>query len=412
MGSFSLTTMYWMTWGVGLAFLFAFGACAGSFLNVVMYRLPGGLSVVSPPSRCPRCGARLRWHDNIPIVSWLLLRGRCRRCRTGISFQYPLVEVIGGVLVAGLAALLYLVPPDDYWSAVGGEWWSLQKFGATWPAFICWSLTLLGLLGMTVIDARTFIIPIQIPTLTTLVCWVLWPIQALLPTHNRLFGDWPIPTVGWAATLAAFGGVLGVGLGIALLRRGVLRYSFEDYEEYVREGEVLADYPHARREMFVELLFLLPCLIGIAAGWLVGQGLAGAPPLVVMALGASMGGWLCGGAVVWAVRIFGTLGFGKEAMGAGDVHLMAAVGAAFGWVDPVVAFFIAPFFGLGWVLLRLLLGRVLHGLTRELPYGPHLALAVLAVVLLRPVLLEVGDALFPGVFTEPTPRLAQSDASG
>ncbi len=129
-----MTALYWLSWGVGLTFIFAFGACAGSFLNVVIYRLPNGLSVVSPPSRCPRCGARLRWHDNIPILSWLALRGRCRRCATRISFQYPLIEVIGGVLVAGLAALLYLVPLGSYWSAVGGEWWSLQKFGAKYPA--------------------------------------------------------------------------------------------------------------------------------------------------------------------------------------------------------------------------------------------------------------------------------------
>lgn len=412
MGSFSMTTMYWMTWGVGLTFLFAFGACAGSFLNVVMYRLPNGLSVVSPPSRCPGCGARLQWYDNIPIFSWIFLRARCRRCATRISMQYPLIELVGGVLVAGLAALLYLVPPGSYWSAVGGDWWSLQKFGATWPAFLCWSLTLLGLLAMTVIDAKTFIIPIQIPTITTIICWVLWPIQALLPAHNRLFGDWPIPELGWAGTASAFGGVCGVVLGILLLKRGILRYSFQDYEDYVNDGEILADYPHARREMFVELLFLLPCMAGIAAGWLIGQGISSPPPLVVMALGASMGGWLCGGAVVWAVRIFGTLGFGKEAMGAGDVHLMAAVGAAFGWVDPIVAFFIAPFFGLAWVVFRALGGRMLRGLSKELPYGPHLALAVLAVVMLRPVFLEVGAELFPGLLTVQSDHLAEMGSSG
>ena len=179
MDSLSLTAMQWIGWGIGLGFLFAFGACAGSFLNVVVYRLPSDLSVVSPPSRCPRCGARLRWFDNIPILSWLFLRGRCRRCSVGISFQYPLVEIIGGLIVAGLAALLYLVPPSSFWSAIGGEWWFHQTIARSWPAFICWTVTLLGLLGMTLIDARTFTIPLTIPVITTIVCWVLWPLQAL-----------------------------------------------------------------------------------------------------------------------------------------------------------------------------------------------------------------------------------------
>ena len=64
---------------VTAVFIFAFGACVGSFLNVVAYRVPVGRSVVSPPSRCPQCGSKLSWHENLPIVGWLLLRGRCRR---------------------------------------------------------------------------------------------------------------------------------------------------------------------------------------------------------------------------------------------------------------------------------------------------------------------------------------------
>jgi leader peptidase (prepilin peptidase)/N-methyltransferase len=75
-----------------------FGLCVGSFLNVVIYRLPLGQSLVSPPSRCRKCGYSLRWFDNIPVVSWLLLRGRCRQCGVGVSWQYPLVELITGAL--------------------------------------------------------------------------------------------------------------------------------------------------------------------------------------------------------------------------------------------------------------------------------------------------------------------------
>ena len=79
-------------------FAFIFGAVVGSFLNVCICRLPQGESVVFPPSRCPGCGSRIAWYDNVPIISYLLLRGRCRSCRTAISPQYPLVEAINGFL--------------------------------------------------------------------------------------------------------------------------------------------------------------------------------------------------------------------------------------------------------------------------------------------------------------------------
>ncbi len=86
------------------AWLGVLGAAVGSFLNVVIARLPHGRSVVRPRSACPRCGAGIAWYDNLPILSWLLLRARCRACRAPISARYPLVEA----LVAGLAVLAAL----------------------------------------------------------------------------------------------------------------------------------------------------------------------------------------------------------------------------------------------------------------------------------------------------------------
>ena len=77
-----------------------FGLCIGSFLNVVIYRLPLGQSLASPPSRCRTCGYSLRWFDNIPVLSWVWLRGRCRQCGTAVSWQYPLVELITAALFA------------------------------------------------------------------------------------------------------------------------------------------------------------------------------------------------------------------------------------------------------------------------------------------------------------------------
>jgi len=80
----------------------ALGAVLGSFLNVVIYRLPRGISVVTPPSACPMCGARIAPYDNVPILGWLLLGGRCRRCRGPISIRYPGVEGLTAVLFIAL----------------------------------------------------------------------------------------------------------------------------------------------------------------------------------------------------------------------------------------------------------------------------------------------------------------------
>jgi len=80
-------------------FFFALGCCLGSFFNVVIHRLPRGESIVSPGSRCPSCGSGIAWYDNIPLLSYLLLRGRCRHCNARISLRYPLVELLTGVLV-------------------------------------------------------------------------------------------------------------------------------------------------------------------------------------------------------------------------------------------------------------------------------------------------------------------------
>ncbi len=87
------------------------GLAVGSFLNVVVWRVPRGASVVAPPSACPRCGARIRPWDNVPLVSWLVLRGRCRDCAAPISVRYPVVEAATGTLFV-LTTLRFGVAPE------------------------------------------------------------------------------------------------------------------------------------------------------------------------------------------------------------------------------------------------------------------------------------------------------------
>jgi len=95
---------------VVMVYVLLIGLAVGSFLNVVIYRLPLGQSLVSPGSRCPKCGYALRWYDNIPVLSWAALAGRCRQCRTPISIQYPIVEIVTGLLFLLVAWLTPVGP--------------------------------------------------------------------------------------------------------------------------------------------------------------------------------------------------------------------------------------------------------------------------------------------------------------
>ena len=83
---------------VGYIFTFIFGAAVGSFLNVVIHRLPRELSIVFPSSACPKCGTEIKGYDNIPVLSWLILGGKCRKCKNPISARYPAVELFTGLL--------------------------------------------------------------------------------------------------------------------------------------------------------------------------------------------------------------------------------------------------------------------------------------------------------------------------
>ena len=396
MGDFPDWFYIWAPKGVVGLFIFAFGACVGSFLNVVIYRLPEGLSIVRPASRCPKCAHELRWFENLPIVSWLALRGRCRSCHAPISPQYVLIEMLVAVVFAGVYIIFFLAPPDQWWGGIGGEWWRYVGLSGGWPALIVVLTVLCGLLVATIIDARTFLIPAPITTAMTVIALVAWLVQGLLPQPPLAEGLWPIPTVGWGLIGATLGGWLGVGVAWVGLNFGPIPRSFADYEEFVPEGETLAEYPFARREMWKELLFLLPICIGLVGGGMIlgAVHIDADVPRWLMAISAGLFGWLVGGGIVWGVRWLGTLAFGKEAMGMGDVHLLAAVGACLGWVDPIRIFFLAPFTALAWIALSRLAAMVRRTTGHELPYGPHLAAATVVIIFLRPAVEAFQHALF------------------
>jgi len=107
-------------------FAFALGACIASFVNVVVWRVPRGESIVSPPSHCPKCNAPIKWWQNIPILSWLALRGKCANCRGPISPRYILVELLGGILF--LFAFWKYGPVVDI--VVAWTWISLMIIGS------------------------------------------------------------------------------------------------------------------------------------------------------------------------------------------------------------------------------------------------------------------------------------------
>ncbi|MDP7573706.1 MAG: prepilin peptidase, partial [Phycisphaerales bacterium] len=103
-----------LTHGPWIAFVFVLGACVGSFINVVNWRLPQGMSLSQPPSRCPICGGRLRFfRENLPILGWILLRGKCRYCRAPISPVYPIVELAVALAFVALYLCLFMSTPSQ-----------------------------------------------------------------------------------------------------------------------------------------------------------------------------------------------------------------------------------------------------------------------------------------------------------
>jgi len=243
-----------LMYGTWVLFAFAFGSCLGSLINVLVYRLPLGLDVVSPASRCPQCQTLLTWRENIPVLGWLMLKGKCRFCKCRISPEYPLVEGFVGLIFVVLYLLWFVLPQQDVGIWMGIDWaglapeWTRNGFGLVWPTYVMTVLLMSSLVAMTIIDARTFHIPLILTWIPMVLGVVGHTLHAVWIQSTRsglrwtAEGDWwVIPTpgpIGWTL----FGLAIGCGLGLlvsALLQKvGVLKQSYADYEQW--EASVIA----------------------------------------------------------------------------------------------------------------------------------------------------------------------------
>lgn len=260
--------------------VFALGASIGSFVNVVVYRLPAKLSILFPPSRCPRCLRQLQAYDNVPVLGWLWLKGRCRYCKTKISVRYPVVEAVTGIVFL----LVFIVFKVSILTI--GYW-----------AFCSW------LLALSLIDFDTMTLP------------------------NSLTQS-------------------GLVLGIV----------FHMVAGFIEDNSLYAIVHHLMR----------------------GVG------------GAVLGLWL-----FEAIALFGSIAFGKTAMGAGDAKLAAMIGAWLGWRLLLLAGFLACTLGALFGGSLIILSH--HKWGQKMPFGPFLALGgAIAMIGGEAILSNYIRLFFPG----------------
>jgi leader peptidase (prepilin peptidase)/N-methyltransferase len=334
---------------------FVFGSVVGSFLNVCIYRLPRGESVVHPASHCPHCGYSIPWHLNIPLVTWLWLRARCAHCGRPISIRYFLVELLTGTVFA----LCWL------------------RFGPAWAGqAMVYCLFIAGLIAATFIDFEHFIIPDEI-TVGGMVAGFL--LAFFVPGTHRLFPFLPpAQHPGPGMRESALGMVIGAALVYGILRAGKLlfgRYKLQleprsrivftesslqlpaqniPYEDiFYRSSDTIR--LQAERVELVDRCYsqvevrLKPKLLRIGQDTF--------EPRDVPHLEA----------------VAGQIVLPREAMGLGDVKFMAAIGAFLGW--PAVVFSLAFSSVIGSIVgVTLILTRKRDWSSR-LPYGPYIALA-------------------------------------
>jgi len=398
---------------IWFVFIFAFGCCIGSFLNVVIYRLPRDKSLVTPPSACPACGKHIRFYDNIPLVSWLLLGRKCRYCKAPISPRYFVIELLTGLVFLGLFILYFQVNLRDGIKLDGGGGWFI---------YLLHIIMLGAFIAASAIDLEYWVIPLSICWLVTAVGFIGSAVGVYIidPALIRAYSLLPSASADTGAL--AVGATAGLVISWVLLVSGLVKRSYESEDrgqttenrrQTTDDGKQKVESPseqkfepvgsklseatatepgwtpngvNHRLEACREVVFLLPIIIcSVALLWIVREVTPvwawwehfSQHPAIAGFLG-SLWGYFVGCGIVWCIRIFGTLGFGKEAMGLGDVHLMGAAGAVIGPLYVVLAFFVAPFFGLAWAGFQMFFKKI-----RQIPYGPFLSLGIFVVMILH-----------------------------
>jgi len=343
-------------------FAFVVGATVGSFLNVVIHRLPRGMSVNKPRrSFCPACEKQIPWHRNLPILSWLLLRGRCADCGANIPPRYLLVEMLTGLLF--LLAWVRFPFPDSV---------------ALW--------IFLGLLiAATFIDFEHFIIPDEITlggTAVGVVC------ATLIPRLLNAAAWWQ------GLLLSLIGAAAGFALLFAVVKLGKMafgrkRIQFETPERFQwrRDGDrgflEMDGAEHPWEEFFPDEKAVL--IIECASLDVGGSRMDGPQTLRSLYESLEVGGTRHDLNAI--DRFEGTatsVCFERDAMGFGDVKFIACIGAFLGWQGALFSVVAASLVGSVVGLAALSLGR--REWSSKLPFGPYLALGAL-------LWLSVGPAL-------------------
>ncbi|MFP4472441.1 MAG: prepilin peptidase [Candidatus Omnitrophota bacterium] len=304
------------------ALMFVLGAVIGSFLNVCIVRMPHGKSIVTPRSHCVRCNRMIPWYDNIPLFSYLILRGRCRSCGERFSARYFFVELISGLSFLGL----YLA-------------YGLQ------PEIAAYAVMISCFIVATFVDFEHRIIPDEI-SVGGMVLGLL--LSALLPGLHDLSPD----NLAWGRLC------MRIIVGACLLVH-VLEYFFHRHD-FDREDAVLFGIIAGMLALEGVLGFVVKRTV--LSGWIVH----------LWSLDAALIGALLGGGVIYGMGLVGDVIFRKESMGGGDVKLMALVGAFLGWKLALVTFFVAPFFGAVYGIAEKLRTK-----DSAIAYGPFLVLGAL-----------------------------------
>jgi prepilin signal peptidase PulO-like enzyme (type II secretory pathway) len=381
-----------MPWEVRLAVLFVLGACLGSLVNLAVDRLAWHPRRINPWSAGTAGAPPRRLADRLPIFGWLGLRRESPLHGAGFWIRPMLTELLCG---AGLAALYWweidcagLLPPGLP-RPLPPNW--MVVLHAQYAAHV---VLIFLMITAALIDAAEKIIPdaLTVPgTLLGLLLAAACPSSILPDVIPGVAGQfflqpllltspnaWPAALSGYPQTGPLWAGLVGWGLWCAAL----LPWTWFARHGWRRAVQLCCARLVRRRATYAILLMGLLGSAVIAAVWRCGtEGWAG--------LLSALTGMVFSGGLVWAVRIIGTTTLGREAMGFGDVTLMAMIGAFLGWQACLMVFFIAPLAGLVVGLLRLILLR-----DSEIPYGPFLCLAAVVVIVRWAGLWDWASGIF------------------